>query len=56
MREIQGPSTPEERTGNAGRVEIHACEDQSGCGGLERFPRFKFVSESLQQGFPLPGS
>ena len=38
-REVQGPSTNEERDGGAGRVEIHVCEDES-CGTIDRFPRY----------------
>jgi len=39
LRQVQGPSTKEERDGGAGRVEIHVCEDES-CGTIDRFPRY----------------
>ena len=40
VRDVQGPSTEEEKKGGAGRVEIHACT-KVGCGGIVRFPRYK---------------
>lgn len=40
LKEVQGPSTAEDRAGGARRVELHLCGDES-CGTIDRFPRYK---------------
>ena len=40
MRSMGTPNV-EEASGGAGRVEIHACSENTGCPGVFRFPRYK---------------